>query len=67
MLERQIEKAAHVGKGAVEAVEDGAAGNGACQRIGGESARLAAEHVARKLVEQDEQRQRALRRYAPIR
>jgi hypothetical protein len=33
---------------------------GARQGIGGEGARLAAKHVARKLVEQNEQRQRTL-------
>jgi hypothetical protein len=59
VLERQIEEAAHVGDGAVEAVKNGAAGNFARQRVGGEGALVTAEHVARKLVEQNEQRQRA--------
>src|SRR5450756_1769391 len=61
MHERQIEKAEQVGKRAVEAVEDGAAGDGMRQRVTREHARLPAEHVARELIEQDEQRQRALR------
>src|SRR6185503_16033152 len=59
MLERQIEETAHLGIGAVEAVEDGAARQRARLRVGGEGALVAAEHVARKLVEQDQQRQRA--------
>src|ERR1043165_3653309 len=66
MLERQIEEAAQVGEGAVEAVENGAAGDGTCQRIGGESPRLSAKHVARKLVEQDEESERALRACFPF-
>ena len=53
MLERQIEKATQVGERAVETVEDGAAGDGLGRRIGGEGARLSAEHIARELIEQN--------------
>src|SRR5450759_3486549 len=66
MHEWQIEKAEQVGKRAVEAVEDGAAGDGMRQRVTREHARLPAEHVARELIEQDEQRQRTLRVRFPI-
>ena len=66
MHERQIEKGAHVGRGAIEAVKDGAAGDRPRQRVCGEGARLPTEHVARKLVEQDQQRERTLRALLPF-
>src|SRR5262245_29444101 len=54
VLERQIEEQA-LGRRdlSVESAHDCASGRGARKRIGRESIRLAAEHVARKLIEDE--------------
>ena len=63
MHEGQIEKRPqrHVGR-LVEAARDRAVGDGAGQRIGRERPHAAAEHVAGKLVEQNDEGEGALRR-----
>jgi glutaryl-CoA dehydrogenase len=54
VLERQIEKQFLVfRKASIETKGDGLAGQGQRLRVGGESARRAAEHIARKLIEGD--------------
>src|SRR5437660_12643100 len=56
MHERQIEELPFRHRTLpVEAARDGAVGNRTRKRVGGKSARLAAEHVARELVEYDDQ------------
>src|SRR5215831_16624122 len=56
MLEREIEKGAHVRVNlGIEAADNSARGHRTRQWIGGKGARVAAEHVARKLIEQDQQ------------
>src|SRR5712691_10155244 len=66
MHERQIEKLALAVRDlAVEPAGDRTAGNGTRERIGQIGARVAAEHVAGKLVEHDGERQRALWRVLP--
>src|SRR6476620_4325170 len=42
-------------------------GYGTGERVGGEGSRVTAEHIAWKLVEQNEQRKRALRAFLPVR
>ena len=67
MLERQVEELPlgqrHL---PVEAARERALGDRAGQRIGGEGARIAAEHVARELVEHDDERERALGGLLPV-
>ena len=66
MLERQVEELRSRRLDLpVEASRQRPVGDRARQRIGGKGARAAAEHVARKLVEHDGQRQRALGRAPP--
>ena len=67
MLERQVEKLPS-GDGTlpVEAARQRPLGDGAGQRIGGVGARIAAEHVARELVEHDGERQRAFGGLLPV-
>src|SRR5262249_9032320 len=66
VLERQIEELAlGVRDGSVELALDGAIGDGAGNSIGLVGARVAAEHVARELVEHDDERERTLRRLLP--
>ena len=68
MHERQIEELAlllrHL---AVETALESAIGDGAGDRIGLVGPRLSAEHVARKLIENEDQRERALGRRLPRR
>src|SRR5262249_4333140 len=52
---------------AIEAANDGARSNSARQGIGGKGACVTAEHIARELVKQDQQRQRTLRALLPVR
>src|SRR5262249_27840164 len=67
MLERKIKKATNFCRDlAVEPAHDSAGGNGPREGIGGERPRVAAKHVARKLVEKDEKRESALRALLPI-
>src|SRR5712671_7003491 len=62
MLERQVEEHPLGGRDElVEAARDRARRDLARQRIGREGAGISAEHVARKLVEHDQERERALR------
>src|SRR5450631_3385187 len=62
VFEWQIKEAAQLGWHlAIEAAHQGAGGNCPRQWIADEGARLPAEHVARELIEQNEQRQRAFR------
>src|SRR5215470_10811124 len=66
VLEREIEELAlGVRDLPVEPASDGAIGDGAGNPIGLVSARVAAEHVARELVEHDDERERTLRRLLP--
>src|SRR5690242_17109526 len=66
MLERQIEELPTVGRRLqVEAAGDGAFGHRARQWIGGIASRVGAEHVARKLIEHDDERERAIARALP--
>src|SRR5262245_10983138 len=63
VLERQIEELAlGMRDPPVEPASDGAIGDGARDPIARVGAPVAAEHVARELVEHDDERQRALRR-----
>src|SRR5262245_41028709 len=63
VLEGKIQKQALVlAETGLERAFDRRAGNGERDRIGGESARRAAKHVARKLVEQNHARYGPLRR-----
>src|SRR5262245_51410717 len=67
VLERKIKEAAHFGRSlAVKTTNNGTRSNSTRKRIGGESPRIAAKHVARKLVEQDEQREGAMRALLPV-
>src|SRR5215475_1106083 len=67
VLKRQIKEAAHFSRNlAVETTHDSTGGNGPRERIGGERPRVAAKHVARKLVKKDEKRESALRALLPI-
>src|SRR5262245_6951421 len=67
VLERKIKEAAHFRWNlAVKTTNNGACCNGTRERIGRESPSIAAKHVARKLVEEDEQRESALRALLPI-
>src|SRR6476661_4346313 len=67
MLEREIEEATQfVRHLAIEAANDGTGRDRARKGIGGKGARVAAEHVTRELVKQDQQGQRALRTVLPI-
>src|SRR5262245_27331423 len=67
VLKRKVKEAAHFGRNlAVETTHDSTGGNGPRERVGGESPRVTAKHVARKLIEKDEQRERALRALLPI-
>lgn len=64
--ERQIEKAPQrQGEGAVESPRHREVGERAGVRIGGVGPRLAAKHVAGRLVEKEDQRQRAGGRFTP--
>src|SRR5262249_29385037 len=66
MLQRQIEESALRHREAlVEAARDRAPRNLSRERIGREGARAAAEHVAGKLVEHDDEGERALRGLVP--
>ena len=67
MLERQVEELP-VGQRhyLVEATLKRALGDRAGLRIGGVGARVAAEHVARELIEHDRQRQRAVGGLLPV-
>jgi hypothetical protein len=68
VLERQIEELAlGVRDLPVEPASDGAIGDGAGNTVGLIGAPVAAEHVARELVEHDEERERTLRRLPPVR
>ena len=63
MLERHVEEAAPLRRHAVViAALDRALGDGERQRIGRELIGMAAEHVARELVEQDDRRERLVGR-----
>ena len=64
MHERQIEKLPHrfVGR-LVEAARERPVRHGTRQRIGGERAGAVAKHIARKLVEQDDKRERSFRAF----
>ena len=65
--QRQIEEALlRQSEQPVGAPRDRRFGNRARRRIGCERARVAAEQVAGKLIEQDEERQRAVRRRPPV-
>src|SRR5262245_28933290 len=67
VLKWKIKEAAHRNRNlTVEPAHDCAGGNRARERIGHESPRVAAKHVAWKLVEEDEQRESALRALLPI-
>src|SRR5215467_6524517 len=66
VLEREIEELAFgVRDLPVEPALDSAIGDGAGNSIGLVGARVAAEHVARELVEHDDERERTLRRLLP--
>src|ERR1700750_312745 len=66
VLERQIkELALGMGDLSVEPASDGAIGAGAGNPVGLVGAPVAAEHIARELVEHDNERERALRRRLP--
>lgn len=67
MLQRQIEEAADwtLNLQVVPGFQ-GPVGEHPCQWVGGEGVARAAEGVARKLVQQDQQGQRALRRPGPV-
>src|SRR6516225_12494851 len=66
VLERQIEELAlGMRDPPVEPASHGAIGDGAPAPIARVGAPVAAEHVARELVEHDDERQRALRRLLP--
>src|SRR5688500_11099950 len=66
MLERQVEKAAHVRAHLrVEALDQRAGGDRAGELIGRKRARIVAEQVAWKLIEQDEQAESAFSRFFP--
>src|SRR5262249_43872629 len=68
VLERQIEELAFgVRDLPVEPALDSAIGDGAGNPIGLVGARGAAEHIARELVEHDDERERTLRRLLPRR
>src|SRR5262245_35395008 len=68
VLERQVEELALGMRDLpVEPAPDGAIGDGAGNPVGFISAPVAAEHVARELVEHDEERERTLRRLLPVR
>ena len=57
MLEWKIEEAAQFFRYlAIEAPNDGASSNSACYGISGEGACVTAEHIARELVKQDNER-----------
>src|SRR5215472_6971174 len=67
VLEREIEELAlGVRDLPVEPASDGAIGDGAGNPIGLVGAPVAAEHVARELVEHDDERERTLRRLVPV-
>src|SRR6516164_8558446 len=64
VLEWQIEELAlDMRDLSVEPASDGAIGDGAGDTVGLVGARVAAEHVARELVEHDDERERTLRRF----
>mgnify|MGYP001002171189 CR=1 FL=1 len=66
MHEGQIEKAPLRNcESAVEFTRNRARGNPTRERIGGERVRRAAEHVARKLVEHEDEGERVFRRLLP--
>ena len=67
MLQRQIEEhpVLLVRQRQIEAAPDRRLGHGPRLRIGGKGLRRIAIHVARQLIEQDDQRQRAFRRFLP--
>src|SRR5258708_25704129 len=66
VLEWQIEELALVMRDvAVEPASDGAIGDGAGSTVGLVGAPVAAERVARELVEHDDERERTLRRLLP--
>src|SRR5262249_41705928 len=67
MLKRQEEELSFIlGQVAVEAAGQRAIGYGEGQRVGGIAARVTPKHVARKLIEDDDQRQRAVACGFPI-
>src|SRR3954468_19686766 len=67
MCERQVEEIAlRQLQFLVETPLDGTLGDRQRQRVGSESARGSAEHVARELIEDNDERQRAFRRRLPV-
>src|SRR5262249_54917834 len=68
MFKREVKEATQFYRHlAIETPDDGAGSDSARQRIGGKGSRLATEHIARELIKQNQQRQRTLRGFLPVR